>query len=225
MDNYTFKSIRLKASNLSALEQFYINELGLHCNYSNKEELSIQFGLTELIFEMGSENVYHFAINIPENQILESRDWISNFCEIVQDEKQDIVDFPNWNAHSVYFLDPAGNIVEFIARHNLKNSQEEKFSAKSLLEISEMGICVDDLKAFDDEVKDFLGFDIFWGNHDRFMALGHENCLLICVGKDRAWFPTENIMSRKQEFKLLFQNKSDYRELSMNKDGLLILKA
>ena len=46
----------------------------------------------------------------------------------------DIVDYSHWNAHSIFFLDPGGNVVEYIARHDLKNGAPGAFSppAKSL---------------------------------------------------------------------------------------------
>ena len=34
----------------------------------------------------------------------------------------DVVDYSHWNAHSIFFFDPAGNVVEYIARHDLKTA-------------------------------------------------------------------------------------------------------
>jgi catechol-2,3-dioxygenase len=36
----------------------------------------------------------------------------------------EVVDYSHWNAHSIFFLDPAGTVVEYIARHDLKNADQ-----------------------------------------------------------------------------------------------------
>ena len=58
---------------------------------------------------------YHYAINIPANKIEEAKDWLSNRVRLLwmEDYKDDIADFVNWHAKSIYFYDPAGNIVVF----------------------------------------------------------------------------------------------------------------
>ena len=51
-----------------------------------------------------------------------------------------IAQFENWNANAVYFYDNNGNILEFIARHDLQNNQFTPFNSESILNISEIGI-------------------------------------------------------------------------------------
>ena len=59
----------------------------------------------------------------------------------------DVVDYSHWNAHSIFFLDPAGNVVEYIARHDLKNSDTSSFGWPDILYTSEIGLIVDDVEA------------------------------------------------------------------------------
>src|SRR6185436_21190279 len=51
-----------------------------------------------------------------------------------------IADFSNWNAKSIYFLDPAGNVVEFISRFDLNDSVDNPFSSDLIRSISEIGL-------------------------------------------------------------------------------------
>ena len=49
----------------------------------------------------------------------------------MEDYEDDIANFVNWHAKSVYFFDPAGNIVELIARFDLDNKTSETFSSRN----------------------------------------------------------------------------------------------
>ena len=51
-------------------------------------------------------------------------------------------DFSAWNADALYFLDPAGNVVELIARHSLPNASDAPFGPDAFLEVSEVGMPV-----------------------------------------------------------------------------------
>jgi hypothetical protein len=59
----------------------------------------------------------------------------------LQDESHDEFEFFDWNAHAVYFYDPSVNIVEYIARHNIKSSNStDEFTNNDILCISEVWI-------------------------------------------------------------------------------------
>ncbi|MEH7391388.1 hypothetical protein V7164_14130, partial [Bacillus sp. JJ1474] len=47
-------------------------------------------------------------------------------------------------ALALYFYDPSGNIVEFISRYEIAEDSIEPFSVKSILNISEIGLIVED---------------------------------------------------------------------------------
>jgi hypothetical protein len=50
------------------------------------------------------------------------------------------------NAHSIFFFDPAGNLVEYIARHTVANADSSPaFSWADLLYVSELALVVDDV--------------------------------------------------------------------------------
>ena len=83
--------------------------------------------------------------------------------------------FASWNAHACYFRDPAGNILEFIARHNLKNDRPGEFSARDILAASEIGVVVDDVPGLATDVDRQLGLRPFAGTSAAdFAALGDD---------------------------------------------------
>jgi catechol-2,3-dioxygenase len=147
--------------------------------------------LTFIYDKQSKENYYHFAFNIPENQINESIEWLKKKINLIEYEGSPLINFKNWNAHSVYFYDAGGNIVEFIARHNLKNGAGEPFSPNSIINISEVGMPVESVKDFCSKLDEKPGLKLWWGNLETFAAIGDEEGLLIVVTSQRNWFPTE----------------------------------
>lgn len=189
-----FLEVELCTPRLNEQKEFYSDTLGMQTDFNTPVSFTAHAGATLLKFtesNLQEAPYYHFAFNIPENQLNDAIKWLGNRVKLIEYEGSPVIDFPNWNAHSVYFYDPAGNIVELIARHNLKNSSNEPFSAASLLSISEIGLPVESVKDFINLAEDKLNERLWWGNHEAFAAIGNEEGLLIAVTTERNWFPTE----------------------------------
>jgi catechol-2,3-dioxygenase len=185
--------LNLRSSQLPELRRFYSQLLQLPISDS-PNELSICAGSTNLTFSHAEGNpYYHFAFNIPENKLASAKRWLaSRRIEVLRrDDGRDEYHFESWNAHAIYFLDPAGNIVEFIARHNLQNAPEGRegdFSSAEILYASEIGIVVNDVKAAAAAAKTHLNLDPFINPpSDTFAAIGDDHRLLIIVNKNRPW--------------------------------------
>lgn len=191
----------LTAHNIDALREFYVNTLGLidaseeFMGMSNFAELGLKIGETYITFlhpyNSGSEFRYHFAFNIPENQIVQAKEWLETRVELLSLNGESIFHFSKWDAHAIYFFDPAGNIVEFIARHTLPNASSEPFGSHSILNLSEIGISVEDVKESSvQRITNALNLPFYDGeNSDSFTAIGDETGLLIIVKRSRVWFP------------------------------------
>lgn len=115
-----FKEITLQTKNIADLYVFYKNTLQLNVIKPNEKTISVETGTTKLIFEQtnnAQKPFYHFAFNIPSNKIEEALKWLKSKVELlwIEDYENCIAEFTNWNARSIYFLDPGGNIVELIA--------------------------------------------------------------------------------------------------------------
>src|SRR4030095_14418576 len=149
------KKLTLQTAYLKTLQEFYSSILQLPVQSAGEKELNIKIGDTGLIFTEAKtgEPFYHYAINIPANKIEEAKDWLSAKVKLLwmEDYKNDIADFVNWHAKSVYFYDPAGNIVELIARFDLGNSVTEPFSSSQFLSLNEVGLVLTN-ENFDQEI-------------------------------------------------------------------------
>ncbi|UKM63706.1 hypothetical protein GSB9_00251 [Flavobacteriaceae bacterium GSB9] len=127
--------------------------------------------------------------------------------EILKIDKEKIQDFDSWNAKAIYFYDNDKNIVECIARKNLKNENPDDFSVDSLLEISEIGMPVSNIETTYKTLKKISNIDVYDGGFEKFCAIGDENGLFICINKKlKDWFPTGD-KAFSSEFKIKFKEK------------------
>lgn len=186
--------LRLATTAVEAQHAFYRDTLGLPIFQHTSGQTGFQAGATRLIFEQSNlplAGVYHFAFNIPTNQFEAAQTWITARVPLLADETGNTVFHSEaWNADMLYFADPAGNIVELIARHTLANTSTAPFGTQSILNISEIGIATADVAAQVATLQAQLGVDVYQGvGHPMFTPVGDENGLLIVVGRGRIWFP------------------------------------
>jgi hypothetical protein len=189
----------LSGAPLSAMKEFYGRTLEQGIVEERADRLTIETGETRITFvsspdtEGGRTPFYHFAFNIPENKILQALEWQKARTPLLAIPEQnraagyppEVVDYSHWNAHSIFFLDPAGNVVEYIARHDLKNADNSAFSFMDLLYASEIGLIVDDVAAVAERLKELAAVPQYRGGSDQFMAMGDEYGLLLVMRKGR----------------------------------------
>src|SRR5688572_24926389 len=102
-----FESLTLCTPDPAALLPFYTEVLGLPGLVDNEGLLHVRAGTTRLTFRPGPESRYHFAFNIPENQLTEAQVWLAARTAIAHNvEGKELFSFENWNAHALYFFDP-----------------------------------------------------------------------------------------------------------------------
>jgi catechol 2,3-dioxygenase-like lactoylglutathione lyase family enzyme len=187
----------LTAAPLEKMKAFYHRTLGLPVLKENANELTIEGGSTPITFlpakpDQGNP-FYHFAFNIPENKLLDARAWQLERTELLPifprlrdpSYPDDVVHFSHWNAHSVFFLDPAGNVLEYIARHDLNNSADGPFSTGDILYASEIAFIVDDVSALSSGLQGTFELDQYRQGSDTFRALGDELGLLLVFQRGR----------------------------------------
>src|SRR4051812_12832402 len=112
------KELVLLTNNITGTKNFYSTKLHFDVLEERSDFISFRAGASVLTFRLSAIDspVYHIAFNIPENKIAEALMW----CEkkklqmLSNSHTSNIIDFPNWNAKSLYFLDSNGNILEFI---------------------------------------------------------------------------------------------------------------
>ena len=175
--------------------------------------VSFQIGQSTLIFELNNDlknPIYHYAFNIPSNQIEEAKEWLASRTTLVKDtEGNDLIDFSNWNARALYFYDSIGNIGELIARDDLDDYSETAFSSNSIYSISEIGLPVADVLNFKTQVQKHFDVPIYKAGSAKFAPLGDEHGLFICVPLDRVWFPTTDLKSASFPVRVEIEGKSN----------------
>jgi hypothetical protein len=167
------------------LADFYGETLGLPIDRG-----AIRIGETTLRFEPAEgEPFYHFALLVPGDRFDAAYGWAYDRVELAGD----IFDFDNWDARALYFLDPAGNIVELIAHRGLEETGRFAgvFDAEELVGFSELGI-VGDRRFLLGRLAP-MGLDLWSGNvtePDRLAFVGEKGRTLILADPGRGWLPT-----------------------------------
>jgi catechol-2,3-dioxygenase len=194
------RKLELLTADLQAQKDFYSNVLELPVELTSSG-LTITAGTTEILFSgapSGFEAAYHFAFNIPENQFHAARKWISARIPLLKDKsgKEDFAS-DNWNSDSIYFSDSAGNVLELIARHNLKNATDKDFDRSQILNVSEIGLPSENVIELAEQLCTRLGLSVYKQEpNETFTPVGDENGLFILPIKDRIWMPDSGVPAR-----------------------------
>jgi hypothetical protein len=181
------------------LQEFYSKVLEMPVSKLKEGKYVVKAGESNLILRkaVAGEPLYHFAFLIPSNKIEEARDWLRKKVELLWmgEYNSEIADFASWNAKSVYFFDPAGNVVELISRFDLVNGSEKPFSSNQILSISEVGIVFPE-EEFEERANAFLKkYQLSYFTKQlplpKFRAVGDDRGLFIIVPANRNWYPTD----------------------------------
>jgi hypothetical protein len=218
------KELRLQTGQLPALFNFYKEVLELPVVQQGNNSIAVTAGTSQVIFDTtdAKENAfYHFAFNIPSNKFEDALQFIQRRVELLwlNDYKSYIADFTNWHAKSFYFIDPANNILELIARFDLNDVTDEPFSAEHIRNVSEIGL-VFPVKSFDGDVNKLL--EQYPLSHfdkqppmPHFRAVGNDEGLFIIVPENRVWFSTKSTTSQIFPMGILFIENDKLFELKM----------
>ncbi len=220
------RDLHLSAADTSRLADFYAGVLGLPRaapSADDREVVAFQVGATRLTFHgrpADTVSPYHFAFNITPRKFAEAKSWLSGRVSLLRNGDSDDFDFASWNAHAVYFRDPAGNVAELIARHDLPDDAPGPFGPSDFLGVSEIGVVVPEVPAFVDAVQDRLGLAAYRPGSEVFAPIGDEHGLLIVVREGRPWFPTDS-QARIQPIEMVVEAPSAGR-FDVPKLGLAI---
>lgn len=221
----TLETIEITTPNCNVIKDFYENILELSSEIIDEKTIAITIGNATLKFietQEKSKSIYHLAFNIPKNKLEEAIQWSKNRMELIEKKNEVLIaDFESWNANSVYFFDCDGNLLEFIARHDLDNATTEPFGSNQILNISEIGIVTEKPDEYAQDLMEKYGLQLFEKNQNSeiFSAIGDDNGLLIVVKSKRNWFPTE-IPAESNWTRIKLQHLDKKIELDINPDSL-----
>lgn len=147
--------LELFISNYEETVSFYKNTMQFHP--LRETATSTRFQTGESVFTLHKDEThafyYHFAFNIPPNLFQSAKNWIAKKIPLSLEDGQDEVTFSSLQARSFYFEDPAGNIVEFIARiETTPESAQQHFTASHIVCISKIGLSTKDLNICVEEI-------------------------------------------------------------------------
>ena len=220
-----FEELKLQTKQLSALYHFYKDVIQLPVSEISDSHFTIQTRDTQLIFEEESNTFtvpfYHFAFNIASNKIQEAYEWLKERTDLlwIEDYKSHIADFKNWNAKSVYFLDPAGNIAEFIARADLNDVIDEPFSSRHIRSVSEIGLVFPE-QSFKQSIEKILKehqLQYFAKQPplESFCAIGDDEGLFIIVPENRSWYPCKDKPAGLFPMEITFSVQNDLKTIKL----------
>ncbi|MET3575980.1 glyoxalase [Bhargavaea ullalensis] len=184
-----FKSVRFYTNRLAAMRRFYGNILELEISERLEDSFTVKIGGTDVTFVASERpSFYHFAINIPGNQFTMLKYWVKDRVPLNWDGGVDEVYFRSFDADSMYFEDPSGNIVELIGRR--KKDLFGDVSRASFLNISEVGVVPQDVVKAGTELQK-AGIPLRGGTDvdpDSLNFLGRGETFFVLVPEGRRWY-------------------------------------
>ncbi|MEI4771280.1 glyoxalase [Psychrobacillus sp. FJAT-51614] len=184
-----FKAVMFYTNHLKKLKGFYGNVLGLPILEASSSYFTVSIGKSTLTFcESEQPTLYHFAINIPGNQFKLAKQWALERVTLNREDAVDEIYYTRFNADAFYFEDPAGNVIEFIARRSVDKWSD--FSVESLLNFSEVSITTPFVQEVGEQLQD-IGIPI--SGHveiepDELNFLGSKDTFILLVPPNRRWY-------------------------------------
>jgi catechol-2,3-dioxygenase len=192
-------ALSLQTPNLLAQHAFYTEVLGLP-SIDAPEGMAFQVGSSLLTFRAAPVNrrpVYHVAFHVPFAQFAAAQRLVRTHTPLLTDPGgAELIMHDAWDAVAFYFVDPAGNILECIARRNSVVETNSAPQGPGITGIAEIGLVTDDVPSTTAALGDQLGLAPYRGSAgDSFTALGDDTGLLIVVQRKRPWWPTTTLLA------------------------------
>ena len=211
-----FKSVLFYTNKLKLLKRFYGNVMGFEITNTSTEEFSVKVGESIISFRQSERSAfYHFAINVPGNQFSIIKYWMQERLTLNREKAVDQIYFPNFDADSIYFEDPAGNLIELIGRRN--RDVFGNVTVNSFLNVSEVGMVTSHMVDVGDQLQD-AGIPLWQGteiNPESLNFLGKGDTFIVLVPPERRWYFSE----KEAEIHPLEITLHQGTEIVLNGDG------
>jgi catechol-2,3-dioxygenase len=185
--------VTLAAADLEAQQAFYAGTLGLPEVAAEPGSVAFAAGRSRLVFRAAPPPVpqAHIAFAIAPGAFAEAAEWLTQRVAPIQDTSGATTFFhPSWNADAIYFSDPAGHILELIAR---RATPEMAAGDPPIQAICEVGLVADDVLGAAAAFVAQLGLDTSPDDDELFRALGDDEGMIILVKRGRIWFPETGV--------------------------------
>jgi catechol-2,3-dioxygenase len=146
---------------------------------------------------------YHFAFGVPLARFEAARRLVAAHTPLITADGDEVIVHASWDAVAFYFRDPAGSILECIARRWEPEDDPSVPEAPGIRSVCEVGLVVDDVPAMAATLRTALGVAPFRGSEgETFTALGDEEGLLIVVQRGREWYPSTGLAAAAAPLRL-----------------------
>lgn len=215
-----FKVVTMYTNKLRILRGFYENVLEFPITETGKDFFKMTIGDSVLIFaETEEDTLYHYAINIPGNQFVLAKYWAKNKVTLNREAGVEDIYYSRFDADAFYFEDPAGNVIEFIARRHVDKWSD--FSVDSFINISEVSITTPLVQEVGEKLQE-IGIPIS-GNYqiepDSLNFLGRNASYIILVPPQRRWYFSKQ-MSKTSKVDIELESG---QHISISKEGYINL--
>lgn len=216
-----FKTVTLYTNQLKQLRGFYGNVLEIPIEASTDEHFQISIGTSTLIFRYSElRTSYHFAINIPGNQFTLAKHWTKERVILNREAAVDEIYYARFEADAFYFEDPAGNVIELIARRNVDKWSD--FSIESFLNLSEVSITTPFVEEAGEKLQE-IGIPIsghFQLEPDELNFLGKKDTFILLVPPKRQWYFSKR-MSETSPLEIVLE---DGKVILVNREGKITIQ-
>ncbi len=190
-----FDRLYIEAKNIARQKVFYAQILNLPVKSLSARKIEVQVGDSVLeISENPGFTPYHIAFHLSAEKENPALTWLKKKVDILKMGKQEIIDFSSWNAKSIYFYDADHNVLEFISRRHLYQTNNKGFSKKDIRGIAEIGLATQNVRAAYDNIYQKTGLPQYFGDFEKFCPIGDDEGLLITIDNRQkpTWFPTKD---------------------------------
>jgi len=186
------RHVALSTADPDALRPFYAETLGLPVS-DTAEGFVVAVGASAIEFRQAPADTtptYHVAFSVPGGSVDAAGAWLDARTDLLADDGRTQFRYDYLGATAVYAADPAGNVLELLARDGRSESTgSSEFGPGSLLDVGEIGIVVDDVPGAAAALAEL--FDVEGSPSDDFAYLGDRNGAFVLAAPGREWFPTK----------------------------------
>lgn len=217
------ETLDIYSKNFSPQKSFYQDKLNLPIKEISSEKFEVNIGFSTLRIRKAKESKpYHIALHISAKMEEKALAWLKNKLKVLSFKNDEIIDFPNWNAKSIYFYDADRNIIEFISRKDFNHSESSEFSENEIVGIAEIGLAVKDVKSTFHYIRNHSTLLQYFGDQEKFCVIGTDNGLIILVDQNsKTWFPTKD-KSENADFEMKFSHSKENYQLKYSDSELLL---
>ncbi len=224
-NSIVYKELVLRTASLQAATEFWQGQLGFEVIDNTPTSVTFQIGSSRLKFLNQvtiNAPIYHFAIEIPANQVENALDWLKNeggkyadgpqqAVEILTDEETgaEIIYRPLYKSRSVFFKDPNGQIIELIGREASENTVDGVFSRSLMTKICDFSLITKDARKCETLLNEEFGFRAFEGTSSSYKPVGGAHGTLTMLIPGRPFIPTESIESFPYGAVVIIQHPED----------------